>query len=135
MHTHVLWSNYGNRILFFFQKCDIFNHNFNENFREKSLKFFRQIFEKIKIYFQILVKKRVYKTINVKKTDIEKKLRSEFLWKFSFLKIYVIGSTQVDLLDIVHVKVGFFAVLKMCIRARLGKFIWSTLFAQCDLFQ
>ena len=52
----------------------------------------------------------------------------------SFLKFYVMGSPQVDLLDIVHVKVGFFAVLKMCVRARLGKFVWSTLFVQCVLF-
>ena len=42
------------------------------------------------------------------------------------------GSTQVDFLDIVHVKVGFFAVLKMSVTARLGKFVWSTLFVQCD---
>ena len=33
------------------------------------------------------------------------------------------GSTQVDLLDIVHMKVGFFAALKMCIKARLEKFV------------
>ena len=49
----------------------------------------------------------------------------------SFLKFYVMGSPQVDLLDIVHVKVGFFAVLKMCIRGPLGKFVWSTLFEHC----
>ena len=55
-------------------------------------------------------------------------------WKFSFLKIYVMGSTQVDFLDIVHVKVGFFAVLKMCVRVCLGKFVWSTLFVQCEVF-
>ena len=60
-------------------------------------------------------------------------MRVEFLWKFSFLKIYVIGSTQIDLLGIFHVKVGFFAVLKMCIRAHLGKFAWSTLFVQCEI--
>ena len=42
------------------------------------------------------------------------------------------GSTQVDLLDIVHVKVWFLAALKMCIRAGLGKFAWSTLFVQCE---
>ena len=41
------------------------------------------------------------------------------------------NSTQFDLLDIVHVKVGFFAGLKMGIIARLEKFVWSTLFAQC----
>ena len=40
-----------------------------------------------------------------------------------FLKFYVMGSPQVDLLDIVHVKLGFFAVLKMCIRGPLGKFL------------
>ena len=39
------------------------------------------------------------------------------------MKIYVMGSTQSDLLDIVHVKVGFFAALKMCIRAFLEKFV------------
>ena len=49
----------------------------------------------------------------------------------SFLKFYVMGSPQIDLLDIVHVKVGFFAVLKMCIREPLGKFVRSTLFVQC----
>ena len=40
----------------------------------------------------------------------------KFLWKFNFLKIHVMGSTQsiIDLLNIVHVKVGFFVVLKMC---------------------
>ena len=41
----------------------------------------------------------------------------------SFLKLYVMGSPQIDLLDIVQVKVGFFAVLKMCIRGPLGKFV------------
>ena len=41
----------------------------------------------------------------------------------SFLKLYVMGSPQIDLLDIVHVKLGFFAVLKMCIRGPLGKFL------------
>ena len=50
----------------------------------------------------------------------------------SFLKLYVMGSPQIDLLDIVQVKVGFFAVLKMCIRGPLGKFVWSTLFEQCE---
>ena len=43
------------------------------------------------------------------------------------------GRTQVDFLDIVHVTVGFFAVLKMCVRERLGKFVRSTLFVQCGL--
>ena len=47
--------------------------------------------------------------------------------KFSFLKIYVMGSTQGYLLDIVW----FFAALKMCIIARLEKFVWSALFVQC----
>ena len=69
--------------------------------------------------------------MNLEKTDFENFFEVNFLWKFSFLKIYVMGSTQVDLLDIVHAKVGFFAALKMCIRAHLGKFVWSTLFVQC----
>ena len=60
--------------------------------------------------------------------------------QFSFLKLYVMGSTQVDLLDIVLMKVEIFAVAKMythrarhwnvdssndlpCIRAFLGKFV------------
>ena len=43
--------------------------------------------------------------------------------KIMFFEIYIIGSTQVDFLDIVHVKVGFFAVLKMCVRVCLGKFV------------
>ena len=38
------------------------------------------------------------------------------------------GSTQVDLLDIVHVKVWFLPALKMGIRAGLGKFA-------CDIFK
>ena len=50
------------------------------------------------------------------------------------MNIYVMGITQVDLLDIVQVKVGFFAVLKMCIGVigvHLEKFVWSALFVQC----
>ena len=69
--------------------------------------------------------------MDLEKNDFWKNFEVKFSWKFSFLKIYVMGSTQVDFLDIVHVKVGFFAVLKMCVRARLGKFVWSTLFVQC----
>ena len=50
------------------------------------------------------------------------------------MKIYVMDSTQVDLLDIVYVKVWFFAALKIFkIRAGLGKFAWSTLFVQCKV--
>ena len=41
----------------------------------------------------------------------------------SFLKFCVMGSPKIDLLDIVHLKVGFFVVLKMCIRGPLGKFV------------
>ena len=52
------------------------------------------------------------------KNNLEKKFLSEF-----FMKIYVMDSSQADLLDIVHVKVGFFAALKMCIRAFLEKFV------------
>ena len=50
--------------------------------------------------------------------------------KIRFLKIYEMGSTQgqVDFLDIAHVKVDNFAVLEMYIKARLEKFVWSTLF-------
>ena len=43
------------------------------------------------------------------------------------------GSTQGDLWDIVHVKVGFFAVPILCIRAFLEKFVWSTCLVQCDV--
>ena len=49
----------------------------------------------------------------------------------SFLKFYVMGSPQIHLLDIVHVKAELFAVLKMCIRGPLGKFVCGTLFVQC----
>ena len=42
------------------------------------------------------------------------------------------GSTQGDFLDIAHVKVENFAVQEMYIKARLEKFVWSTLFVQCD---
>ena len=46
----------------------------------------------------------------LEKNDFEKIFKSEII-----MNIYVMGITQVDLLDIVQVKVGFFAVLKMCI--------------------
>ena len=57
------------------------------------------------------------------KFDFKKVFKSDFFYvNIVFFKIYVMGSTQVDLLDIVHVKVWFLAALKMCIRAGLGKF-------------
>ena len=49
----------------------------------------------------------------------------------SFLKFYVMTSTGIDLYGIVHVKVDFIPGLKMCVLPILGKFVWSTTFAQC----
>ena len=39
--------------------------------------------------------------------------RSNFLCKFSFLKFYVMGSTEFDFGDIAHVKVGVIAHQKI----------------------
>ena len=61
LYTHTFYGQTMEIDFGFFQKCDIFNHNLNENFREKFFKFFCQIFEKMKIYLQIFVKKRMYK--------------------------------------------------------------------------
>ena len=44
------------------------------------------------------------------------------------------GNTQGDFLDIAHVKVDNFAVLEMYIKARLEKFVWNTLFVQCESY-
>ena len=118
----------------------IFFKNFTKNFKKFSRKIFIKIvkeiiklLKKIKFYCQSSTEKRVHTNEFRKKLTLKIFFGVKFLWKFSFLKIYVMGSTQVDLLDIVHVKVGFFAVLKMCIRAHLGIFVWSTVFVQCVL--
>ena len=49
----------------------------------------------------------------------------------SFLKFYVMGSTQVDLYGIAHVKVDFISLQKMYVIPRLGRFVWTTRFVQC----
>ena len=41
----------------------------------------------------------------------------------SFLKFYVMGSTQVDLYGIAHVKVDFIPLQKMYVIPRLGRFV------------
>ena len=52
----------------------------------------------------------------------------------SFLKFYVMGSTQVDLYGIAHVKVDFIPLQKMYVIPRLGRFVWTTCFVQCDTY-
>ena len=77
--------------------------------------------------------KNVFMQIDFQKTkELEKILPWIYKENLVFRKCrYVMGSTQVYLLNIVRMKVGIFAALKMCIRARLEKFVWSTLFAEC----
>ena len=41
----------------------------------------------------------------------------------SFLKFYVMGSPQIDLYDIAHVKVDFIALQKMYVIPMLGRFV------------
>ena len=41
----------------------------------------------------------------------------------SFLKFYVMIRTEIDLYGIVHVKVDFIPVLKMCVLPILGRFV------------
>ena len=45
----------------------------------------------------------------------------------SFLKFYVMISTQVDLFGIYHVKVHFIAHQKMYVIPMLGRFVWTTI--------
>ena len=52
----------------------------------------------------------------------------------SFLKFYVMRSTGIDLYGIAHVKVDYIPVLKMCVLLLLGRFVWTTIFAQCVKF-
>ena len=49
----------------------------------------------------------------------------------SFLKFYVMGSTEIDLFGIAHVKVEDKPVLKIYAISILGRFVWSTYFVQC----
>ena len=46
----------------------------------------------------------------------------------SFLKIYIMMRTEIDLYGIVHVKVDFIPVLKMCVLPILGRFVWTAIF-------
>ena len=50
----------------------------------------------------------------------------------SFLKFYVMISTQVDLYGIAHVKVDIFPHQKMHVIPMLGRFVWTTTFVQCE---
>ena len=96
--------------------------------------FFKPNFwKKSKLYFQSSAKKCIYANIFPKKW-LRIFFWCEFIKKFCFLKIYEMGSTQGDFLDIAHVKVDNFAVLEMYIKARLEKFVWSTLFVQCESY-
>ena len=49
----------------------------------------------------------------------------------SFLKFYVMTSTQVDLFGIAHEKVEFILPRKMYVMPRIGRFVWTTCFGQC----
>ena len=49
----------------------------------------------------------------------------------SFLKVYVIGRTKIDLFGIAHVKVDLVPVLKIYNISILGRFAWKTNFVQC----
>ena len=51
----------------------------------------------------------------------------------SFLKFYVMGSTQVDLYGIAHVKVDFIPLQKMYVIPRLGRFVWTTCLVRCGI--
>ena len=44
----------------------------------------------------------------------------------SFLKFYVMGTTERHLFGIAHVKVDFFGVLKMGVTSMLGRFVLTT---------
>ena len=56
----------------------------------------------------------------------------DFITMNSFWKFYVMGSPEIDLFGIAHVKVEFIPVLKKYTVLILGKFVWSTHFVQCD---
>ena len=43
----------------------------------------------------------------------------------SFLKFYVMGSPEIDLFGIAHVKVEFIPVLKIYTIPILGRFVWD----------
>ena len=85
--------------------------------------------KKSKFYFQSSAKKYIYAN-RFSKKDLEMIIFLQWTYKENlvFLKIYLIGSTQVDLLNIRK-----YAALKICIWARLEKLVWSTLFAECDV--
>ena len=51
----------------------------------------------------------------------------------SFLRFYVMGSTEIDLFGIAHVKVEDKPVLKIYAISILGRFVWSTYFVQCGI--
>ena len=53
----------------------------------------------------------------------------------SFLKFYVMRSTQVDLYGIAHVKVDFILLQKMCVIPRLGSLSEiHVLYIQCGIY-
>ena len=52
----------------------------------------------------------------------------------SFLKFYVMRSTEIDLYGIAHVKVNFIPVLKMCVLTLLGRFVWTTIFDNVTVY-
>ena len=51
--------------------------------------------------------------MDFQKNDLEEIFRSNFLLKFSFLKFYVMGATEIDFGGIAHVKVGVIAHQKI----------------------
>ena len=51
----------------------------------------------------------------------------------SFLKFYVMGSTEINLYGIAHVKVDIIPPPKRYVMPRLGRFDWTSCFAQCEI--
>ena len=51
--------------------------------------------------------------MDFQKNGLEEIFRSIFLLKFSFLKFYVMGATEIDFVGIAHVKVGVIAHQKI----------------------
>ena len=57
-----------------------------------------------------------------------------FDWlQFGFLKFYVMGSPEIHLYGIAHVKVDFIPLPKRYVTLSLERFVWTTRFVQCEL--
>ena len=65
--------------------------------------------------------KNVCMQMDFQKNDLEEIFRSNFL--LSFLKIYVMGATEIDFVGIAHVKVGLIAHQKILVCIMGGNFV------------